>query len=348
MFSRLLIIVGFSFVLLCGQRENRIFWDGSDWNRIAIQMNQESESIYRVKAAHINGLLDGRLYYYLKAWEVEPVLAEDAYDDPLDLLRHKELIKALDNFYSDPKHNTIPVISAIIIANMRIGGISEPVVYRYIEETRFWANSMKADIDSISVEILAAKLDKHLSKPFDISEKYGRGPDYERKRVVLKPKYPQAADKGDKEMAWYMRLLQGWKFGITGGTNRWSASDSAVASGSGYNIVMKTPLHFTTEKLETRVRLETGSIKFSTDLKGSQTAAYVQFGLRDSKIPLINRMMLDIGVGSTLGNISFSSGLLITLRKKRLDLITRYVSASSTPDAQLPPNWISISLGFNF
>ena len=348
MFSRLLIVVGFAVVLLCGQRQNRVFWDGSDWNRISIQMNQETESIYRVKVAHINGLLDGRFYFYLKAWEVEPVLAEDAYDDPLDLLRHKELIKALDNFYSDPKHNTIPVISAIIIANMRIGGITEPVVYKYIEETRFWANSMKADIDSISVEILAAKLDKHLSKPFDISEKYGRGPDYERKRVVLKPKYPESADKVDKEITWYLRLLQGWKFGITGGTNRWSASDSAVSSGSGYNLVIKTPLYFATETLETRVRLEIGGIKFSTDLNGGQTAAYVQFGLRDSKMPLINRMKLDIGMGSTLGNTSFSSGLLITLRKKRLDLITRYVSASSTAETKLPPNWISISLGFNF
>ena len=348
MVSRLLIVVGFAFVLLLGQRQNRVFWDGSDWNRIAIQMNQESESIYRVKAAHINGLLDGRFYFYLKAWEVEPVLAEGAYDDPLDLLLHKELIKALDKFYADPKHNTIPVISAIIIANMRVGGINEPVVYRYIEETRFWANSMKADIDSMSVEILAAKLDKHLSKPFDISEKYGRGPDYERKRVVLKPKYVDSEDKGDKGTAWYMAFLQGWKFGITGGTNRWSVSDSAVSSGSGYNLVIKTPLHFATENFETRVRLEIGGIKFSTDLNGRQTAAYVQLGLGDSTIPLINRMMLEIGMGSTLGNTSFSSGLLITLRKKRLDLITRYVSASSTVGTNLPPNWISISMGFNF
>ena len=101
---------------------------------------------------------------------------------------------------------------------MRIGGISESVVYKYIEETRFWANSMKADIDTMSVEILAAKLDKHLSKPFDISDRYGRGPGYERKRV-LKPKYPQVLDKDDKEMTWYMQLLQGWKFGIIGGIN---------------------------------------------------------------------------------------------------------------------------------
>jgi len=348
MVSRLLIVVGFAFVMLLGQRQNRVFWDGSDWNRIAIQMKQESESIYRVKAAHINGLLDGRFYFYLKAWEVEAILAEGTYDDPLDLLSHKELIKALDKFYSDPKHNTIPVISAIIIANMRVGGISEPVVYKYIEETRFWANSMKADIDSLSVEILAAKLDKHLSKPFDISEKYGRGPDYERKRVVLKPKHVESDDRGDKGKAWYIAFFQGWKFGISGGTNRWSASDSAMSSGAGYNLVIKTPLHFATENFETRVRFELGSIKFSTNLNGRQTAAYVQLGLGNSKIPLINRMMLEMGMGSTLGNTSFSGGLLITLRKKKLDLITRYVSASSTAKTKLPSNWLSISMGFNF
>ena len=347
MFSRLLIIVGFAFVLLYGQRQNRVLWDGSDWNRIAIQMNQEPELIYRIKAAHINGLLDGRLYYYLKAWEVEPVLAEGTYDDPLDLLQHKELIKVLDKFYTDPKHYTIPVISAVIIANMRIGGIPEPVVYKYIEETRFWINSMITDIDSMSVEIIAAKLDKHLSKPFDISEKYGRGSDYKRKRVILKPKYPEVAEKSDKDMVWYMRLLQGWKFGVTSGTNRWISSDS-TNFGLGYNLVIKTPLHFTTEKLQTRIRVETGGIKFSTDLKGNQTAVYVQIGLRNSKIPLINRMMIDIGTGSTINNSSFSSGLLITLWKKRLDLITRYISAGSTAEEQLPANWISVSLGFNF
>ena len=94
--------------------------------------------------------------------------------------------------------------------------------------------------------------------------------------------------------------------------------------------------------------METGGIKFSTDLKGNQTAVYVQIGLRNSKIPLINRMMIDIGTGSTLNNSSFSSGLLITLWKKRLDLITRYISAGSTAEEQLPANWISVSLGFNF
>ena len=347
--KQILSIIILSSLLICQviEKQNKLLWDGSDWEEISKRAYGNSESVYRIKSAYLNGVLDGRLYYYLKAWEVEPVLAEGTYDDPLDLLQHKELIKVLDKFYTDPKHYTIPVISAVIIANMRIGGIPEPVVYKYIEETRFWINSMITDIDSMSVEIIAAKLDKHLSKPFDISEKYGRGSDYKRKRVILKPKYPEVAEKSYKDMVWYMRLLQGWKFGVTSGTNRWISSDS-TNFGLGYNLVIKTPLHFTTEKLQTRIRVETGGIKFSTDLKGNQTAVYVQIGLRNSKIPLINRMMLDIGTGSTLNNYSFSSGLLITLWKKRLDLITRYISAGSTAEEQLPANWISFSLGFNF
>ena len=96
MFSRKIILVGYMFAILFAQRDNRIFWDGSNWNRIATKLGEGSKSVSQIKAAHLNGILDGRLYYYLKAWEVEPSLAEVAYNDPLDLLRHKELIHSLD------------------------------------------------------------------------------------------------------------------------------------------------------------------------------------------------------------------------------------------------------------
>jgi hypothetical protein len=95
MLSRKIILVGYIFAILFAQRENRIFWDGSNWNRISTKLGKESQSVYQIKASHLNGLLDGRLYYYLKAWEVEPSLAEGTYNDPLDLLRYKELIGAL-------------------------------------------------------------------------------------------------------------------------------------------------------------------------------------------------------------------------------------------------------------
>ena len=348
MLSRKIILVGYIFVILFAQRENRIFWDGSNWNRIATRLGAGSESVYRIKAAHLNGLLDGRLYYYLKAWEVEPLLAEDTYNDPLDLLRYKELIRALDNFYSDPKHNSIPVISAVIIENMRIGGISEKAIYRYIEETRFWVSSIRSNADSISVEILAAKLDKHLSKPFDISERYGRGPGYKKEKILIKPRRPLSLDEGIKKPSWYQKFTKGWGFGISGGINQWNAVDSINSSGSSYNLIIKTPLHFRTDNLETIIRFETGVTNFSSNLNGNQNALYVQIGLRESSIPIINRIKIDIGAGSVIGSKSFSSGLIFSMREDKLHLITRFVSAGGSNESQLPSDWILFSIGFNF
>ena len=349
MFSRKIILVGYMFAILFAQRDNRIFWDGSNWNRIATKLGEGSKSVSQIKAAHLNGILDGRLYYYLKAWEVEPSLAEVAYNDPLDLLRHKELIHSLDNFYSDPKHNSIPVISAVIIENMRIGGISDKVIYRYIEETRFWVSSIRASVDSISVEILAAKLDKHLSKPFDISERYGRGSDYERKEVLIKPRSPIKRSEKDKKSFWYHKFTKGWGIGISGGINQWNTIDSLNSSGSNYNFMIKTPLHFRTNKLESIIKIETGVINFSSNLNGKQNAIYIQTSLRNSSIFLINRIKLEIGAGSVIGSRSFSSGIILSLREEdKLNLITRFISAGTSTETQLPSNWVLFSIGFNF
>ena len=50
------------------ERDNKLLWDGTDWKFISKRSVSNPESIYRIKSAYINGLLDGRLYYYLKAW----------------------------------------------------------------------------------------------------------------------------------------------------------------------------------------------------------------------------------------------------------------------------------------
>ena len=59
----------FCFSFLFTQQENRLFWDGGDWRRVDQLGNHNPEMVYRIKAAYLNGVLDGRLYYYLKAWE---------------------------------------------------------------------------------------------------------------------------------------------------------------------------------------------------------------------------------------------------------------------------------------
>ena len=113
--------------------------------------------------------------------------------------------------------------------------------------------------------------------------------------------------------------------------------------------MIKTPLHFRTNKLESIIKIETGVVNFSSNLNGQQNAIFIQTGLRNSSIFLINRIKLEIGAGSVIGSRSFSSGIILSLRKEdKLNLITRFISAGTSIETQLPSNWVLFSIGFNF
>ena len=62
--------------------------------------------------------MDGRLFGYLKTWEKDKNIADVVFDETVDYLTIRELIKNIDHFYHDPLNNYIPLPSAIIIANM--------------------------------------------------------------------------------------------------------------------------------------------------------------------------------------------------------------------------------------
>ena len=47
-------------------RENKLFWDGLDWNRITKSVDYNNEQTFKIKTAYLHGALDGRLNYYLK------------------------------------------------------------------------------------------------------------------------------------------------------------------------------------------------------------------------------------------------------------------------------------------
>ncbi len=53
------------------QQQNRLFWDGGDWKRVNQLANGNLDMEYRIKAAYVSGVLDGRLFFYLKTWSVE-------------------------------------------------------------------------------------------------------------------------------------------------------------------------------------------------------------------------------------------------------------------------------------
>ena len=58
--------------------------------------------------------LDGRLNYYLKTWSNDKELADEVFNETVDYLTIRELIKNLDYFYQDPLNRYIPIPSAIL------------------------------------------------------------------------------------------------------------------------------------------------------------------------------------------------------------------------------------------
>ena len=67
----------------------------------------------KLKSTYLNGILDGRLYGYLKTWSENPTLANEVFGEHVDYLTVRETIKSLDFFYEDPLNSYIPVPSTI-------------------------------------------------------------------------------------------------------------------------------------------------------------------------------------------------------------------------------------------
>ena len=110
------IIISYIFVsAFCFGQENRLFWDGRDWNNIRKKSNFVDEIEYKIKTAYINGVLDGRLYGYLKTWSQNPVLANEVFGEHVDYLSVREIVKSLNYFYEDPLNSYIPIPSAIAL-----------------------------------------------------------------------------------------------------------------------------------------------------------------------------------------------------------------------------------------
>ena len=83
-------------------QSNRLFWDGRDWNRVSKTVDYNTENTIRVKKAYLDGVLDGRLYGYLRTWAVDKKIADEVFSETVDYLNTRELIKSIDNFYEDP------------------------------------------------------------------------------------------------------------------------------------------------------------------------------------------------------------------------------------------------------
>ena len=146
-------------------RENKLFWDGRDWNQVLKSVDFNSNACFKVKTAYLSGALDGRLYSYLKIWKKDQLLADDTFSETVDYLSNQELIKNIDYFYQDPLNSYVPISSAILIVNMYAERVPVENIESYIESTRRWINNLILELDTLNYSrLLEDKWIKHHEK----------------------------------------------------------------------------------------------------------------------------------------------------------------------------------------
>ena len=157
---RIIVKISILVTSICFPQENRLFYDGRDWNDIRKKSNFIDEVEYKIKSSYVNGVLDGRLYGYLKTWSENPTLANEVFGEHVDYLTVKETIKNLDYFYEDPLNSYIPVPSAIIIANLYGKRVPVNIIEKYIKDSRDWINTLTLELDTLNYSKLIE--DKYL------------------------------------------------------------------------------------------------------------------------------------------------------------------------------------------
>tara|TARA_A100001234_G_scaffold183365_1_gene166562 strand:+ start:284 stop:781 length:498 start_codon:yes stop_codon:yes gene_type:complete len=157
---RNIFIISILITSICLSQENRLFYDGREWNDIRKKSNFIDEVEYKIKSSYLNGVLDGRLYGYLKTWSENPTLANEVFGEQADYLTVRETIKSLDYFYEDPLNSYIPVPSAVIIANLYGKRVPVSIIEKYIKDSRDWVNNLTLELDTLNYSKLIK--DKYL------------------------------------------------------------------------------------------------------------------------------------------------------------------------------------------
>ena len=148
--KNILILCIITILNLAFSQTNKLFWDGRDWNRLEKLADYDTKIEFIIKKSYLEGALDGRLFGYLKTWEKDKNIADVVFDETVDYLTIRELIKNIDHFYHDPLNNYIPLPSAIIIANMYAKRLDINNVEGYILLTREWINELILNLDTLN------------------------------------------------------------------------------------------------------------------------------------------------------------------------------------------------------
>lgn len=165
---RILITLLVVFSYLSGQimeRQNKLLWDGTDWDNIQKKVNRDIEMTFRIKSSYLSGVLDGRLYYYLKAWGERQAFADSLYGDRVDYMTRRETIRQLDRFYENPLMDYVPVVSAVIIVHMQTEQVPKRIVDRYVDQTKGWINQLTLDMENKGMHrLLKEKQESHIKR----------------------------------------------------------------------------------------------------------------------------------------------------------------------------------------
>ena len=145
-----LFLITVLFLNICYGKNNKLFWDGRDWNLVKKLADYNLNYEFIIKKAYLEGALDGRLFSYLKTWENDKDIADNVFSETVDYLTIRELIKNIDYFYNDPMNSYIPIPSAILIANMYAKRMNMENIDFYIKSTRKWINELTLDLDTLN------------------------------------------------------------------------------------------------------------------------------------------------------------------------------------------------------
>ena len=160
--TKILILWIITILNVVFSQENKLFWDGRDWNRVKKMADYNINYEFIIKKAYLEGALDGRLFSYLKTWENNKDIADNVFSETVDYLTIRELIKNIDHFYNDPMNSYIPIPSAVLIANMYAKRMHMENIDLYIKSTRKWINELTLDLDTLNYsKLLEQKVIKH-------------------------------------------------------------------------------------------------------------------------------------------------------------------------------------------
>lgn len=138
------------FVLILGllvvlrSQERKLFWDGHDWLLVDKVSADTPELNFWIKTAYLCGLFDSKLFYQLRAQELNSTLPDSLFNDLLVPTASKRLIAAIDMFYRDPAQRYLPLPNVLVAVFMTLNGYPEEEVKTYLARSRRWINSLQS------------------------------------------------------------------------------------------------------------------------------------------------------------------------------------------------------------